>query len=301
MNEKYVEPLQAQSELFHASRLTKLVKAPAGLIGSRWAAIRANWLGQGTRKAARTFWGQPMSVVLPDQVSVSLYRYGYVEEGLIRLVLEFLQPGMTFFDIGAHFGFFTLLASSIVGESGQVHSFEPTPSTFAVLQENVAPMKNVRVNNMAMYKEVTTISFNDFGPGLSAFNSLYDPRLSESRKTGVKSTTHQVQATSVDAYVANTGAKPDFIKIDAESAEIDILNGMTKTLAEIRPLVSTEVGDFSIEGTGSSNEIVKRLSDARYIGCEFDGNKVVRHQHQGKYREDNLLFIPQEKANAAGL
>src|SRR5205823_1875398 len=129
----------------------KLLNSPGRLLATRLAALRARWLGQGTRKTARTFWGREMSVVLPDQVSVSLYRYGFVEEGLIRLVLEYVKPGMTFFDIGAHFGFFSLLASSLVGDAGQVHSFEPTPNTFAVLEENVAACGNVRVNNMAVY------------------------------------------------------------------------------------------------------------------------------------------------------
>ena len=82
------------------------------------------------------------------------------------------------------------------------------------------------------------------------------------------------------------------MKIDAESAEIDILQGMAKTLADVRPLVSTGGGDFSIEGTGSSNEIVKQLTDAGYRAVEFDGQKVVPHQPRQRYGEDNLLLAP---------
>ena len=104
-----------------------------------------------------------MTVAFPEPVSLLLYRYGYFEEELTSMVLEYLKPGMTFFDVGTHFGYFTLLASSTVGERGAVHSFEPTPSTFKVLRENVSGRANVRVFNVAMYSEEGQLPFNDYG------------------------------------------------------------------------------------------------------------------------------------------
>ena len=55
------------------------------------------------------------------------FPYGFFGEGLTRMLLSHLKPEMTFIDVGAQLGYFTLLASWLVGESGHVHSFEPTP------------------------------------------------------------------------------------------------------------------------------------------------------------------------------
>lgn len=54
-------------------------------------------------------------VVIAELVSLFIYRYGFFEEGLTNIFLHYLKPGMTFFDIGAHFGYFTLLGSALVG------------------------------------------------------------------------------------------------------------------------------------------------------------------------------------------
>ena len=54
-----------------------------------------------------------MRVHLPDLVGVKLYQYGFFEEGLTRAVIEHLHPGDVFIDIGAHVGYYTMLASQI--------------------------------------------------------------------------------------------------------------------------------------------------------------------------------------------
>jgi len=60
---------------------------------------------------------------------VKLYQYGFFEEGLTRAIIEKLRPGDTFVDIGAHVGYYTILASLLVGAEGHVVAFEPTPRT----------------------------------------------------------------------------------------------------------------------------------------------------------------------------
>ena len=54
-----------------------------------------------------------MRVHLPDLVGVKLYQYGFFEEGLTRAVIEHLHPGDVFIDIGAHVGYYTMLAQTV--------------------------------------------------------------------------------------------------------------------------------------------------------------------------------------------
>jgi FkbM family methyltransferase len=59
------------------------------------------------------------------------------EAGTTRLFQVLLKPGMTVVDVGAHIGYYTVLASRLVREEGRVYAFEPDPDTFAVLIENI--------------------------------------------------------------------------------------------------------------------------------------------------------------------
>ncbi len=66
---------------------------------------------------------------------------------------------MVFFDVGAHFGYYSLLASTLVGKAGAIHAFEPTPSTFEVLRRN-ADEPNVRVDNVALWTKRKWLEFS---------------------------------------------------------------------------------------------------------------------------------------------
>ena len=73
-----------------------------------------------------------MTVVFPERVSVAIARYGVYEEGLTGMVMDYLKPGMVFFDVGAHFGYFSLLAAWLVGTTrarSTRSSRRPAPST----------------------------------------------------------------------------------------------------------------------------------------------------------------------------
>jgi len=191
-----------------------------------------------------------------------------------------------------------LLAAKIVGAQGQVHSFEPTPSTFEILQTNVKARANVRVSNLAIWSKETTITLNDYGFRGSAFNSLYDSRLDESIKRKLSLERRQVQAISVDDYVRNTGIAPNFIKIDAEIAEYEILCGMDKTLSAFSPIVTVEVGDVNtagmpVAGAPSSKDIIHYLLKRDYQVFEFNQGNMVKHQLKERYQSDNLYFLPE--------
>jgi FkbM family methyltransferase len=67
-------------------------------------------------------------------------------------VKSILKPGSIFLDIGANFGWYTLLASSLVESSGRVFSFEPSPVAFSTLKQAIdgSGRKNVDLVNKAV-------------------------------------------------------------------------------------------------------------------------------------------------------
>lgn len=249
-------------------------------------------LGLTIEVPAKTFWGEVMTVVLPEHVSNSIFRYGLHEEGLTTMVRTYLKPGMTFYDIGAHYGYFTLLASWIVGSSGRVHSFEPGRETYRVLAKNAHGKDNVILENVAVYSEEGTLEFHDYGRSLSAFNSLFAPRISQRTQEGLQISSYHVQCVPLDKYVRECSCPPDFVKIDAESAEYHILRGMHRTLQRFAPVVTIEVGDMAIPGASKSTDILRHIAGLGYRLMEYRKGEIQRHRLRDVYQYDNILCLP---------
>src|SRR5712692_7132722 len=89
-------------------------------------------------RSAKTFWGGSLDIVLPEAVSTQIWCYGFFEEDVCLFLRRSLRPGMVVIDVGAHFGFFSLLASELVGSEGRIVAVEPMPETFGRLARNVA-------------------------------------------------------------------------------------------------------------------------------------------------------------------
>jgi FkbM family methyltransferase len=187
---------------------------------------------------------------------------------------------MTFLDVGAHLGYFTLLASWLVGESGHVHSFEPTFNTFKLLQMNSESKPNIHVNCAAVTSGRGTAILNDYGPSLSAFNSIYDAKLPD-QAGQAKADRLVVETISIDQYVREQNLAPNFVKIDAENADYEILTGMKETLSKFRPVISVEVDDMDIAGVPLSKDIVRFLVDRGY------------QPFKNRYQHGDLFFLPQ--------
>ncbi len=274
----------------------KLMASPVRMATSKilehWCRMR----GGVVETTATTFWGEPMRVAFPDPVSMTIFRYGFFESELSRIFIEVLRPGMTFFDVGSHFGFFSLLALKLVGPSGRVVAFEPTPSTRRMLEQNIGSRANARIVPMAAYRENATLTFRDFGVRNSGYNSIYQGKISDQERRGVEARSFQLQATTLDDFVATSGVAPDFLKIDTEGAEPDVLVGMDRLLTGRagvpRPTLTLEVGDVGGPDIRPSREVVEAILSKGYRGFEWQGSGLVEHRLRDRYPYENLLFRP---------
>lgn len=293
MNESDFQRLEVVARLAAQPGVLKMLRWPLRLGYSKWLEICARQAGKGVERQAQTFWGDRIIAVFPERVSMTVYRYGFFEKDLTQALIRYLRPGMVFFDIGAHIGYFSLLAARLVGAEGRVHAFEPTPSTFEVLRKNLKERSNVVINNSAVFLENGSVSLTDFGVEYSAFNTLSVDKLKPEERTRVQTKQVEVPAVSVDRYVQETGVRPGFVKIDAEGSEIHILGGMEETLRDVRPLLSIEVGDISTSPEATaSRAVVEFLLDRGYRAIEYRGGTETEHVLRDLYTHTNLLFLP---------
>ena len=289
-NEKkaLINKLSIASRFSKKSRLSRLIANPIKALYPKFLGI----LNITKEVNVQTFWGKEMKVILPEGVSTSIWRYSYFEEENCFYMIDCLRKGMTFIDIGAHFGFFSLLGSYLVGEKGEVLSFEPMPDTYSQLKENVNGCNNIKTFNYAAFNEDKKVKFFDYGLVNSAFNSMFD----RPRKTDINSSNNGkeiiAEAKTIDNIIEEKRIKRvDLVKIDAESSEFQVLKGMSKTIKLYRPDIILEVGDFDIDNVPKSEKIITWLEEAGYIPYELIGGNLEKHRKSQSYEYKNLFFM----------
>ena len=238
----------------------------------------------------KTFWGREMNVVLPEVVSSDIRRFGFIEESVASFIINFASKGDCLIDIGAHFGFFSLLMGDVVGKDGSVHSFEPTPSTFLVLENNTKFDCNIFINRNAIWDFNKVIELNDYGLTSSAFNSINESR-DKKNDAEIPKTKIKVNAIKLDDYVRDHCIVPKLIKIDAESAEYQVLKGMDNILSKMDPLLCIELGDLGINNVISSKKIIQFLmNNYSYKPYEIKDGRLFIHKIKDNYEYTNLFF-----------
>lgn len=150
-----------------------------------------------------------------------------------KRLTRMVKPGDVFFDIGAHAGFFTLLAAKLVGETGKVFAFEPLPSNYNFLKQHVQinGIHNVVGFQAAVSDRSGTASFQEG-------HSSVTGRLSQGG-------TIPVEVLTLDElYAAGKIPLPDCVKIDVEGAEAAALKGARRVLTEGKPTISIETHGY---------------------------------------------------------
>jgi len=220
---------------------------------------------------------------------------GGCDEAERRFVQSWLRPGMVVLDVGAHNGFYTLLASRRVGSMGAVVAFEPSPRERKRLLTHLKlnRCKNVRVENFALADvkcEAKLFVVQGRGTGL---NSLRRPPVEESIERV------DVRVTTLDDYLQSSDlAAVDLIKMDVEGGELAVLKGATALLGRYpRPVFLCEVEDARTKPWGyEATEIVEFLShlDYEWFLPTANGCLSVSPSEQTSY-QTNLVAVPKER------
>lgn len=236
--------------------------------------------------------GDRMRVVVPEIVGTELFRQGFIEPGLTAVMIHALRPGMTFVDVGAHYGYHSLVASRLVGPSGSVVAIEPARGVLPLLRANTAGAGNITVDAVAACATSGPVLLQDFGAGDSALSTILGgARVPPAERARLRADAYPVPGVALDDHLLDRGIRPDFVKLDAEGAELDILSGMERILDEVGPVVAMEVGDYHGMESPATTASLDRLEERGYRAWEWSSGRLRPHLRRLRYGYDNLVFV----------
>ncbi len=282
LKEKLYEGLKQVETIASASKIARMLSNPYKYLN---AILFRELIYKRKRKEkevrAQTFLGSEMTLLLPSSTDIYLTG-GKSHDSEIRLakfLISNLNEQDVFFDVGAHYGYFSMLASKLVGQLGKVYSFEASPKTYEILVKNASDCANVISSNLAVSDSSSFLEFYEFPNLYSEYNTLdVDQFKNESWFTNSKPTAVKIKSVTLDKFVEQELVKPQIIKIDVEGAEYQVINGSRGYLEENAPLI-----------------VMEFLSEKRGNEAHLNAEKLLRSLGYDSYIIDRKGKIDQVK------
>jgi FkbM family methyltransferase len=186
----------------------------------------------------------------------SSFLFGTYEPTQTQLFQELVKPGDVVYDIGAHFGYYTLLSSKLVGDGGKVIAFEPSPANLVRLYRhiNLNDRKNVQVLELAVSDH----------EGIAHFETRTGSGVGHLADDGPL----EVKLTTLDSLTQFP--LPQVMKIDVEGAEVGVLNGAKTLFARCKPLIF-----LSLHGDDLKTSCMSLLSGYGYTFRQIEPMEIV--------------------------
>lgn len=223
-----------------------------------------------------------------DLIGWKIYFFGEYEAGTNKILAKYIKADDVVIEAGANMGSETLLIARLAPQ-GKVYGFEPNPYTFERLKINVSinELGNAMVYDLALGEKDSTIQFNIYPKDFcnSGMSSKY-METSNTRKIDV------VQKT-LDTFVQAEGLeKIDFIKMDIQGAEMDMLLGSSITITKFKPTIFTE----ACEPYNDTKLLYRKLKEWGYI-VHLIGEHTTRiMESESDIKDGNWLAIHERKA-----
>lgn len=171
------------------------------------------------------------------------------DQNMLPLIGQFIKKGDKVIDIGAFIGDHTIYYSELVGENGKVIAFEPTRDAFECLSYNLKDKINVELINSALGKEYGSVRIIDVDTNLGM------NYVEQSNTGGI--IIYQLDQMEIDRI--------DFIKIDVEGYELDVLIGGQNTITKFKPKILIEINEMTLQRQGiTRKDIYEWLDVAGY-------------------------------------
>lgn len=248
---------------------------------------------------ANLYNGRKMTIALPASTDIYLTG-GKSHDSEIRLakyLIKNLEKDSHFLDIGAHFGYFTLMASGLVGDYGKVQSFEPSKLSYQLLAKNIADLKNTTSTQKAVSNSLESIVFYEFPNSHSEYNTTDITQFKDQEWIkDYKPNIIEIETTTIDEITKDGKFKPQIIKIDVEGAEHKVIRGGMSFFGAHSPQIVMEYLEPNRKNESHKNalELLLSLGYKTFI-IKFDGEieaitNIDEYLETEKLESDNIVF-----------
>lgn len=248
---------------------------------------------------APLFFGKKMQIALPAATDIYLTG-GKSHDSEIRLakfLINNLEEGRHFLDIGAHYGYFSMLAAELLGPSGKVVALEPATKSYGLLAQNLKSISNAIALQKAVSKEEGILKFYEFPNQYSEYNSTDITQFEgEAWFKASPPRCIEVSTTTIDKLTATSDFLPQIIKIDVEGAEFLVMQGARHHLSKHKPILVMEYLEPARHNQSHSQafDFLKSLGYNSFV-IKSDGSlatieNIDLYLEQNKLESDNIVF-----------
>ena len=248
-----------------------------------------------TFRAAPTVHGFSVDGSTSDLIQRYLYVFGTWEPQLTDWVRDHLRPGDVVVDVGANIGYFSLLASGLVGHTGSVIAFEAVPSIADALERNLQRNgASVEVHRRAVGESPGAIEvFRSIGSNVG--------RSGTSGGTDMLSEGEVPVVRGADALPRELWSRIRLVKIDVEGDEQRVLRGLQPVLAALPAgaAVLTEVTPADLEERGGSAEqVMTFMRDLGFDALAIENSYAAAdYAHHERRPPQPLMGVPDRQTD----
>lgn len=221
--------------------------------------------------------GLKMHLIENDHpITTSILETGEWEPKTTKFIKDNLRSGDTFIDVGASVGYYTLLASKLVGPKGKVYAFEPAKDNLDILK------KNIEINgleNIVVYPLALASS--------SGKTKLYKGKAPGQNSLIGEGEYEEIESVVFDEFNKEKKLIPNMIKIDVEKTELYVLKGMLNLLETDKELTII-IEDYSQDGV---EQLIKNYG-FKIITTEREAGNymLVKNQKKIKAKSEPMTF-----------
>lgn len=281
------EVFKKEGSISFAKKTLDLLKSSVKRFFKEYLFLKFLYLKSKNGKIIKKIHGNPMILDLNDLgISRELAVYGFHEYNSTSEVKKIITSGMKILEVGANIGYYAILETKLAGENGFLYAFEPSPFNFDLLKKNIElnGIKNAEIHRKAIGAE------NEMGKffianksNLSSFIKRDDMDMYKNGKIV------DVEIIKLDDYLKDK--EVDFIRMDVEGYEKEILKGLEITMQTKHPKhFFIEIhSDLLHKKNSSAKEILDYLNKFGY--------EVIKSFYRGKSEifadsTDKLLSHP---------
>ena len=282
--QKYLEEVKSREEWVQHRRY-RIVHHPwnnfySAFINRVWYPIT----GSSPTVNAELFFEEVLTCTLPADAHFFLFgmKSHDSEIRLTKFFLHEMKNHQVFFDIGAHIGFYSLMANKLMKPDSRIFSFEASANTYRFLAKNTSEKNKIEIVHAAVCNQNGNIDFTELPQRYAEDNSIHIQRTDLPKV--------KVSSLRLDDFCSQKNVFPDLIKLDVEGAELEALQGMKSILTQHSPVLVMECWSNNSEKMKTHQQALQLLLDFGYkqFVIDDDGKLFETADDQMMINKNNI-------------